>query len=72
MLLEIIHDTEYTYDPDVEIAQHFAHLKPSSLDTQTVLQTEITVSPKPAWSAENNDSYGNVCTFFSLQNRHHQ
>ena len=72
MLLEIIHDTEYTYDPDVEIAQHFAHLKPSSLDTQTVLQTEITVSPKPAWSAENIDSYGNVCTFFSLQNRHHQ
>ncbi|QWD90032.1 transglutaminase family protein [Polynucleobacter sp. MWH-Braz-FAM2G] len=70
MLLEITHDTHYTYDPNVEIAQHFAHLKPANTETQTVLNTEIYVDPKPAWSEENKDSYGNVCTFFSLQSRH--
>jgi transglutaminase-like putative cysteine protease len=72
MLLEITHDTRYSYDPNVEIAQHFAHLKPTSLETQQVLKTEIVVSPNPAWNTENIDSYGNVCTFFSLQNRHNE
>lgn len=70
MLLEIIHDTHYSYDPNVEIAQHFAHLKPTSLNSQQVLESEVLINPKPAWSEENLDNYGNICTFFSLQNRH--
>ena len=70
MLLEITHDTHYSYDPNVEIAQHFAHLKPASMGSQRVLKTEIEVSPKPSWSEESIDNYGNICTFFSLQNRH--
>ncbi len=72
MLLEITHDTRYSYDPNVEIAQHFAHLKPTSLATQSVLKTDIVVSPQPTWSEENLDSYGNISTYFSLQNRHNQ
>jgi transglutaminase-like putative cysteine protease len=70
MLLEITHDTHYSYDPSVEIAQHFAHLKPASMASQQVLQSAIEVSPKPAWTEENVDNFGNVCTFFSLQSRH--
>ena len=72
MLLEITHDTHYSYDPNVEIAQHFAHLKPVSMNSQQVLKTDIQVNPKPAWTEENIDNYGNVCTFFSLQNRHNE
>jgi transglutaminase-like putative cysteine protease len=72
MLLEIIHDTHYSYDPNVEIAQHITHLKPAGTSTQAILQTEIYIDPKPAWQEENVDSYGNVCTFFSLENRHHE
>jgi transglutaminase-like putative cysteine protease len=70
MLLEITHDTHYSYDPNVEIAQHFAHLKPASMGSQRVLKTGIEVSPEPSWSEESIDNYGNICTFFSLQNRH--
>jgi transglutaminase-like putative cysteine protease len=70
MLLEITHDTRYAYDPNVEIAQHFAHLKPANLETQKVLNSTIEVNPRPSWREENQDSYGNICTFFSLQNRH--
>jgi transglutaminase-like putative cysteine protease len=72
MLLEIIHDTHYSYDPDVEIAQHITHLKPAGTSTQVVMNTEIYIDPKPAWREENTDSYGNVCTFFSLESRHHE
>ena len=70
MLLEITHDTHYSYEPNVEIAQHFAHLKPASMKSQLVLNTAVDVSPRPAWSEEHMDNFGNVCTFFSLQNRH--
>lgn len=70
MLLEITHETQYFYDPHVEIAQHFAHIKPAQMASQQVLKSEIIVNPKPAWSEENIDNYGNICTFFSLQSRH--
>ncbi len=70
MLLEITHDTHYSYDPNVEIAQHFAHLKPASQSSQQVLKTQLLIYPNPAWSDESLDDYGNVRTFFSLQNRH--
>ena len=70
MLLEIIHDTKYAYDPNVEIAQHLTHLKPTNLLTQEVLQSTITVDPTPAWQEESTDNYGNIRTFFSLQSRH--
>ena len=70
MLLEIIHDTHYSYDPNVEIAQHYAHLKLAIKDTQAVINTSVVIDPNPAWQEERVDSYGNICTFFSLENRH--
>lgn len=70
MLLEVTHTTHYFYDPDVEIAQHFAHLKPASIKTQRILNAEIRIDPKPTWFEESTDNYGNIRTFFSLQNRH--
>ncbi len=70
MLLEIIHDTHYSYDPNVEIAQHYAHLKPAITGTQVVINSNVVIEPKPAWQEERVDSYGNICTFFSLENRH--
>ena len=72
MLLEIIHDTRYTYDPTVEIAQHLAHLKPAQTSTQTIVRSEIHIEPAPAWQEESVDNYGNICDFFSLQNRHRE
>lgn len=70
MLLEIIHDTHYSYDPNVDIAQHYAHLKPAITGTQVVINSNVVIEPKPAWQEERVDSYGNICTFFSLENRH--
>lgn len=70
MLLEIIHDTNYQYDPNVEIAQHLTHLKPANTNTQDIIQTELLINPRPAWQEEHSDSYGNTCTYFSLETRH--
>lgn len=70
MYLEIIHDTTYQYDPNVEIAQHMTHLKPTNTNTQSVLQADLSIDPRPAWQEEHSDSYGNTCTYFSLETRH--
>ena len=72
MLLEVTHDTQYKYNPIVEIAQHFAYLKPTNLPTQQILNSDIQVKPESTWKDETIDSYGNICTFFSLQNRHEE
>ena len=72
MLLEITHDTHYSYDPNVEIAQHLAHLKPAETSTQKILKSNIHIDPSPAWQDQSIDNYGNVCDFFSLQNRHRE
>lgn len=70
MHLEIIHDTTYQYDPNVEIAQHLTHLKPANTATQAVLQADLSINPRPAWQEEHGDIYGNTCTYFSLETRH--
>lgn len=70
MLLEIIHETTYQYDPNVEIAQHLTHLKPANTETQDLIQSDLWIDPRPAWQDERNDVYGNTCTYFSLETRH--
>ena len=72
MLLEITHSTLYQYSPDVEIAQHIAHLKPHTTNNQVVLNSNLTIEPKPDWYSETEDVFGNICSFFSIQNKHQQ
>ena len=70
MLLEIIHNTEYIYEPSVEIAQHISHLIPRESETQTVISSELIVDPNPDWKTERIDFHGNQCNYFSIQSRH--
>lgn len=70
MRLKITHDTRYRYSPQVDIAQHVAHLKPRETPAQTVTECELTISPSPDWQQEQRDVFGNLRSFFSIQNRH--
>jgi transglutaminase-like putative cysteine protease len=70
MLLHITHTTTYHYTPQVNTAQHMAHLLPRNLVSQTVKQAELSISPTPAARSEHVDVYGNQRTFFSLPNAH--
>lgn len=72
MLLEIIHDTTYKYEPSVEIAQHLLHLKPQNTSTQIVLKTDLRISPTTSWTEERTDVYGNISNYLSLENRHQE
>jgi transglutaminase-like putative cysteine protease len=66
MLLHITHTTTYHYVPQVNTAQHMAHLLPSSGLAQTVQQAQLAISPTPAATSTHLDVFGNQRTFFSL------
>ena len=72
MLLQITHTTTYHYTPQVNSAQHMAHLLPRTTPSQTVHRSELTVDPAPATRRDAMDVYGNARTFFSIPGAHAQ
>ena len=72
MQLEITHETHYAYQPAVETAQHVAHLRPPSSAHQQLLSHTLKIDPTPSQMSESLDVYGNLCSFFSLQDVHEQ
>jgi transglutaminase-like putative cysteine protease len=70
MLLQVIHETRYSYAPPVKTAQHMAHLKPAHTEQQRLISHRLEISPTSAQQSEAIDVYGNTRAFFSLQSRH--
>jgi len=70
MLLYITHTTTYHYAPQVNTAQHMAHLLPREDAAQTVQRSELVITPTPAATSTHVDVFGNNRTFFSLPVAH--
>ena len=72
MLLHIVHETSYRYQPAVDTAQHVIVLKPANSDTQQLLGYQLQIEPPPALLRERLDVYGNTRASFSFQAAHDQ
>lgn len=70
MLLRVIHETVYEYDPAVSNAQHVAHLRPIDTAAQRLLQHILHIDPPAAQCTQVVDVFGNTRTFFSLPFTH--
>ena len=70
MLLHVLHTTAYHYAPQVETAQHMAHLLPRSMPSQTVRNADLNITPAPAARSDHIDVFGNMRSFFSLPVAH--
>lgn len=70
MLLSVLHQTTYRYTPAVDLAQHMAHLKPRSTSGQTVLESRLEIEPMPATLHEQQDAFGNLRSYFTIEGRH--
>ncbi len=70
MLLQVTHETHYSYHPAVETAQHMAYMRPKNHAAQTVLEHTLSINPQPAQLRDTTDVYGNTRCFFSLQAPH--
>ncbi len=70
MRLQVTHDTFYDYAPAVETAQHLAYLRPLHTRHQQLLSHTLSIDPPPAQLTQNEDVFGNLRSFFSLDSAH--
>lgn len=70
MRLQVTHDTFYDYAPAVETAQHLAYLRPLHTRYQQLLSHTLSIDPPPAQLTQNEDVFGNLRSFFSLDSAH--
>ena len=72
--LQVTHDTVYRYGQTVSLAHHVAHLEPCSDEAQSLLDFDLTITPRtsgdaPGW-IRRIDAFGNVVHQFSLTHPH--
>jgi transglutaminase-like putative cysteine protease len=70
MRLQVTHDTFYDYAPAVETAQHLAYLRPINTRYQQLVSHALSIDPPPAQLTQNEDVFGNLRSFFSLDSTH--
>ena len=70
MLYHAVHVTRYRYDGAVSQCQTEARLTPRSLPWQHVLESGVTTSPAPSWTARRVDYFGNDVHTFAILERH--
>lgn len=70
MRYRVKHATTYAYRENVSLCLNELHLAPRSGQRQTCLQTRLHVNPRPAFTAERKDYFGNHVMFISMQERH--
>jgi transglutaminase-like putative cysteine protease len=68
----IRHVTTYDYEDPVSVSHHVVRLTPRNLLRQKCIETRISIVPAPSASTTLIDYFGNVLTFFGLQEPHDQ
>jgi transglutaminase-like putative cysteine protease len=70
MIYRVRHKTTYDYEDAVSVSHHLVRLTPRNLPGQVCRVTEISIVPVPAVTSTHNDYFGNIQTFFTLQEPH--
>ncbi|MEP7283261.1 MAG: transglutaminase family protein, partial [Rubrivivax sp.] len=69
-VLEIVHDTRYTYAAPVSPAMHLAHLRPLADPEQALLAYALRIDPPPDEITTEPDVFGNASCRFALVGAH--
>ncbi len=70
MIYEITHETDYYYSSNVSLCHNLAHLTARDCPWQTCLGHQLQISSPTAVSFDRTDYFGNVATFFTVQEPH--
>jgi transglutaminase-like putative cysteine protease len=70
MNYKVTHRTTFKYRYPVSVGKHVACLKPRMLARQQVAHCELRIDPVPATMTERVDYFGNVHSFFTIQEPH--
>ena len=72
MTYRIVHRTVYNYKHPVSLGTHAAYLTPRSRPHHRCVWNELRIKPMPATRDERVDYFGNLVTFFSIQEPHEE
>ena len=72
MRFNVTHLTEYTYGEPVPLCHNIAHLRPRVTARQAVHSHSIQVSPRPLLTSDRTDFFGNLASWFTVQEPHSQ
>jgi transglutaminase-like putative cysteine protease len=70
MIYRIRHTTTFSYSEPVSLCNNIARLTPREGSCQACIDSELEIDPVPAVSSAFNDYFGNVATFFAIQEPH--
>ncbi|HYJ51001.1 MAG TPA: transglutaminase family protein [Microbacterium sp.] len=72
MRYRVTHRTTYSYDDDVRSSFGLAHLRPRELPWQQVSSRGVSIEPAPGDITDDTDCYGNVVSYFHVNEPHLQ
>jgi transglutaminase-like putative cysteine protease len=70
VIYRVRHRTTYDYEDPVSVSHHLVRLTPRNLPSQACRESEISIVPVPAVTSTRRDYFGNIQTFFTLQEPH--
>ena len=70
MLYNVSHRTTYRYSYPVSVGEHVACLKPRSFSWNKLVQNRLTIVPPPSTLTERIDYFGNILSFFTVEEPH--
>jgi transglutaminase-like putative cysteine protease len=70
LIYRVRHRTTYDYEDPVSVSHHLVRLTPRNLPGQVCRGTQISILPAPPATTTHNDYFGNIETFFTLQEPH--
>lgn len=70
LLYNVRHRTTYRYSYPVSIGEHVACLKPRSFSLNRLVQNTLSIHPAPSTLTERVDYFGNILSFFTVEEPH--
>jgi transglutaminase-like putative cysteine protease len=70
MVYNVSHRTTYRYSYPVSVGEHVACLKPRSFSQNRLVQNSLSIHPAPSTLTERFDYFGNILSFFTVEEPH--
>jgi len=70
MVYNVSHRTTYRYSYPVSVGEHVACLKPRSFSQNRLVQNTLNIHPAPSTLTERVDYFGNILSFFTVEEPH--
>ena len=72
MKYKIVHVTQYVYSEPVTLCHNQAHLTPRESARQRCISCQLDIRPTPSVTQPWRDAFGNVVTYFSIEQPHRE